>query len=103
MPLYNLTGIATNSTTYLGFYQGVNDNLMFGWLGPLILLGLWIILVSSYFIATGDIGKSISGGSFLAFVFSFFLSAVGLITNDLFLYAPLIIAAISTAMYWKKD
>lgn len=97
---YNLTSITSNSTT-LGFVQGVNDTLMFGWLGTFFLIGVCIIIYMAFVSATNDTNRSIAGTSFLAFGLALILRASSLI-GDLTLYITLIIAGAAIAFTWKS-
>lgn len=98
---YNLTGIANNSTGILGFTQGVNETLMFGWLGILILIGLAAVIVSSFYFTSRDWGKSLAAGAYISFILALLLRAIDLIPN-LAIFITLIIAAAATAFLWKS-
>jgi len=99
---YNLTGIIDNSTTILGFTQGVNSVLMQGWLGILILFGISIILFMAFVYSTNDPKKSFMATSFISFGLSIFLRAVNLVP-DFALYITLTGAAIAIAFSFRKD
>lgn len=99
--MYNLTSLASNATGILGFVQGVNDILMLGWLGIMLLIGLTTIIFIAFVQTTGDASKSISATAFIAFGLAIFLKMISLIPN-LALYITLIVAAVSIAFSWKR-
>jgi len=99
--MYNLTEIAGNSTSIVGFFQGVNDTLMFGWFGTIFLIVFFLILLMSFYFSTQDIPKSLSGASFLVFVLAVFLKALNMI-DGLALYITLIAAGATIAFAWKS-
>lgn len=100
--VYNLTNItAGNESTFLTFTQGVNDTLMFGWMGALILIGLFVVLFTSFFFTTQDLKKTLVGSMFICFVLSLSLRALDLLPN-LGIFITLILLAISLAITWKS-
>jgi len=99
--VYNLTMVAENSTSVVGFFQGVNDSLMFGWFGALFLMSFFLILMIGFYHSTQDVPKSLSGASFLIFILAVFLKALGMI-NGLTLYITLIAAGATIAFTWKS-
>lgn len=98
---YNLTAIAGNSTSIVGFFQGVNETLMLGWFGAIFLMVFFLIVLMSFYFSTQDVPKSLSGASFLVFVLAVFLKALGMI-NGLTLYITLIAAGATVAFAWKS-
>ena len=97
---YNLTLVAGNSTTFLGYIQGVNSELMRGWLGILILLSLFFIVFIAFMQSTGNTSKSLAGASFIAFGLAIMLKILGLIPN-LALFITLIAAGACIGLIWK--
>ena len=104
MALYNLTGIIGNGSnaSMLTFTQGVNTYLLFGWLGALVLLGLSVVLFTSFMFTTNDVNKALIGTSFIAFVMSLSFRALDLLPN-LGVFVCLIILALSLAITWRRD
>ena len=98
---YNLTGVVTNSTTIVGFVQGVNNNLMFGWLGTFFLAGITAVVLMGFYSSTQDVKTSLAGTTFVTFTLSLFLAALDLIPN-IALYTTLILCAVVIATTWKK-
>ena len=45
---YNLTNMSQNVTGLLSLTQSVNDTLMFGWLGSLFLIGITVVIFTSF-------------------------------------------------------
>lgn len=98
---YNLTAMANNTTGLLTFTQEVNANLMGGWFGVLILIGVGIVLVSSFIYVTNDAKKGITASAFIIFGFAFFLRMVSLV-GDLTLFVTLVGSAIAIAFTWRE-
>ena len=98
---YNLTGIMDNSTSVLGFVQGVNSTLMLDWFGTLILIALSVIMFMAFIYSTQDTGKALAATSFIAFGLSILLKAMNLVPI-LAVYITLVTAAIVLAFTWKK-
>ena len=101
--VYNLTGIVDNGTTLLGFVQGVNDQLMLGWFGFFMLLGICAVVFMAFISATNDVKKSVSATAFIAFTLTIFLKATDLIGNDLVVYGVLVVTGLAIVTTWKKD
>jgi len=87
---YNMT-LMGNSTGFLGFLQGVNEELMFGWFGISILVTLVTISFISFMSRTGDVRKSFAGAMFISFGLSLLLRVM-LLVPDLAIYVSLILA-----------
>tara|TARA_Y100000310_G_C20625906_1_gene785862 strand:- start:1221 stop:1529 length:309 start_codon:yes stop_codon:yes gene_type:complete len=94
---YNLTGIGQNSSNVIGFIQGVNDNLVFGWLGLFILIGVSLVAYMSFVSLTGDSQKSLVATGFISFVLCLLFTAAGLIGNPLIMFACLLISGLTVA------
>ena len=94
--VYNMTSISQNTTGLVTLAQGVNNELMGGALGILLLIGLTAVVIITFFQTTNDPNKSIAAGGFIALTFSLFLRAVDLIP-DLALLITLTIAAAAIA------
>jgi len=99
--VYNLTGIIANSTNVLTFTQGVNNVLVFGWLGVLLLIGITVVVFGSFQFMTNDTAKSMSATAFIAFGLAILLRAMDLIPN-LALFITLIAAGATIALLWQK-
>ena len=97
-----MTGLASNSTTVVGFVQGINDNLMMGWMGTMLLISLIIIIYSTFYFTTQDVSRALAGASFISMVFAFLLKLMDLIPG-LVLYITIILAAGTIAFTWKKN
>jgi len=98
---YNLSIITDNSTSVVGFVQGIDTVLMGGWLGTMFLISFFIILLTSFYYTTSDTSKSLSASSFIIFVLALLLRALSLI-NPLTLYVTLIISGLTIAFTWRK-
>lgn len=100
---YNLTGIVSNSSTgILGLTQGVNDTLMFGWLGAMFLIGVCVFAFMTFVSTTQDTSKSMAATAFIAFTLSLLFRAINLI-GDKFMYITLILAAVAIAFSYKRE
>jgi|TARA_R100001244_G_scaffold106780_1_gene79237 formate hydrogenlyase subunit 3/multisubunit Na+/H+ antiporter MnhD subunit len=102
MPYYNLTGIVTNSTTMVGFMQGVNNTLMFGWLGVAFLIGFSVILFTSFLYSTQDAHKAFGATGFISFTLTLLLMGMGLISNPIVLFITLSCCAGAIAIGFKR-
>jgi len=98
---YNLTGISQNGTTVINFVQGVNNNLMAGWLGILFLIGVIIVMFMAFQRSTQDVSKSMAACAFIAFGLALFMRALSLIP-DLAMFITLIAAGATIAFTWKS-
>ena len=96
MPIYNLTGLGQNSTDLVGLFQGVNNTLTQGWLFTFILIGISIVLFTSFLFKTNEPDKSLLATAFISFVLAALLRALDLVPN-IALYIILIIAGGVTA------
>lgn len=99
---YNLTGIMSgNESNLLTFTQGVNDTLMFGWLGATFMIGFAVVLFTSYVFSTRDVGSAWLGTSFICFVMSLALVALQLL-SPVALYICFIATALGVFFVWGK-
>ena len=101
MGIYNLTGIATNSTSLDGFAQAINYNLTFGWLFTFFLIGFFAISYMSFYYKTRDNNSSLIGSTVATFVISILLTAMDLIP-DIVMFVCALIAGITVAFSFKK-
>jgi len=99
---YNLSAIATNNTGMLGFIKGVNNVLMFGWLGILFLLIIVFVAFMAFMVTTNDVRKSFMATTFIGFGLSILLRAMSLIP-DLALFICLIVAGVSIAWSFSSE
>ena len=99
---YNLTGIVQNSTSIVGFMTGINNTLMFGWMGPMFLIGFSIKLFTSFLYTTNDAHKAFSATGFISFSLTLLMMAMGLITNPLVLFITLSMCAAAIAFGFKR-
>jgi len=101
--VYNITGIVSgNETTLLTLIQGVNTNLMDGWLGILFLIGISIVFFISIVFTTNDPGKAAIATSFISFSLALSMLAFELIP-PLALFITLILTATMVAISWPKS
>ena len=98
---YNMTGIASNSTSLLSFMNAINTELMFGHLGNILLISLTMIIFGSFMHTTKDTAKSMIGTTFIAFLLSLLLRATGLIGN-MTMFITLAVAALIIGFSFKK-
>ena len=92
---YNLTSIA-NVTGVLEFTQNINNGMMEGWLGIMLLMGLGVVLFSSFLWSTRDASTSAASTSFILFIFSLILAALQLV-QPLVVFVCMALAAFSVA------
>jgi len=98
---YNLTSITSNSTNIVGFIQGVNQELMLGFLGIMILIGITVITLIAFIQATGDTNKAVAASAFIAFGLALFLKMLDLIPNAA-LFITLVLAGGAIAFIWNR-
>ena len=98
--MYNLTGMIDNTTTITSFVVTVNDNLMFGWLGLLLLIGIAVVLFTSFQYSTNDSGKSFTATSYICFVISLLFTALGIL-NERVAIICLMCCAGAIALSWR--
>ena len=97
---YNLTTITTNATL-LSFTQGTNTILMNGFLGLLLLIGIGVIMFSSFMWSTRDVKSSLVATTFLLFGLSVLMRAIDLVPN-VTLFVTLIACALTIAFTWRR-
>jgi hypothetical protein len=100
--VYNLSNI-TNSSSHgiLGLTQGVNNVLLGGWLGILILLMLGTIFFMHFMFRTNDPGRALGATAFLCFGLSILLRAVNLLP-DMAMFISLVVCAIAVALTFRN-
>ena len=100
---YNVTEMATNTTGILTFVQNVNDTLMFGWFGIMLLAAITIIMFMAFMVTIGEIKRAAIATMFLSFIFSIFLKMMSLVPNSV-MFITLILLAVSIAFsFMGKD
>lgn len=100
---YNMTSmVAGNDTGMLTLVQSVNNQLMFGWFGALVLMGVGMVIFTSLMFKTDDITRSMATTMFILFSLSIPMVALELL-SPLAIFITLIGAAISIAVSWKNS
>ncbi len=94
--VYNITSISQNTTGLVTLAQGVNNELMGGSRGILLLIGITAVVMIAFFQQTNDPNKSVAAGGYISFTLSLFLRAVDLIP-DIALFITLAVAAAAIA------
>lgn len=95
--VYNLTAIA-NSSGIVSLFQLVNDELMRGQFGIMILISVWIISFMSFVVVTGGDGiKAMATSSFLSFIICIFLRSMKIVP-DLAILITLVMTALFIVM-----
>jgi len=98
---YNLSNVTGEGSGILGLTQGVNDVLLGGYLGILILIMLAVIFFMHFMYRTNDVPRSLGASAFLCFGLSILLRAVNLIP-DLAMYICLIVSALVIALTFRS-
>lgn len=98
---YNLLNASNSTTGLLSLTQSVNDTLMFGWFGSLFLIGVSIVILTSFIFVTNDVKRSVAATSFISFGLALFLRALDLVP-DLAIYITLVCAAAALAFSWRR-
>ena len=99
--MYNLTNISATGSGLLGMTQGVNDTLVSGWLGTLILFALGMVFFMHFMYRTNDGARSLGASAFLCFGLSILLRAVNLIP-DMAMFICLTVCAIVIAFTFRN-
>jgi len=101
--VYNITGIvAGNETGMLEFIQGINTELMGGWLGALFLIGVGFVIFTSLMLKSEDVTRSMASTMFILFALSMPIVALELLT-PLAIFITLVGAALAVAVSWKGN
>jgi uncharacterized membrane protein len=100
--VYNVTGIAQNSTTVLGLVQGVNTGLVGGWFGTMFLIGLFFVFYTSFIYAQQDPKDAFSTATYLCFGLAILLAAMDLIPM-ITLFITVIVSSVATAGNWLSN
>ena len=98
---YNLTSISANSTGIASLAQGVNDELMFGWFGVVLLISITSIVYIGLQSATGDASKAFAATAFICAGLSMLLRLLNLLP-DLALFITFVVCAITVAFSVAK-
>lgn len=91
MVLYNLTGTA-NQSSYLGFIQAVNNNLLDGYLGVLLLMIIFLIALISFVAGNFEPKQAFIASTFIVFVLSNILRVAELVTGEVVLFVTIAFA-----------
>jgi hypothetical protein len=97
---YNLTNISGNETGLLSIFQGVNNNIMGGSFGNLMILGIWAVMYTAILVNTGDHVKAGMTSFFICFVLSLSLLAIDLVA-PIFMFILLIGLGLYVALSMK--
>ena len=96
--MYNLTTVGMNSSTgILGFMQGINSELMQGYLGTIMLLIVAVIVLISFITTTGDTKKSLAATGFILMTCAILLRAIDLVPN-IIMFAAIVLGAAALAV-----
>ena len=90
--MYNVTGIASNSTGYLAFVKAVNTQITMGWLGILLVLLITIISLIAFLWSSRDAGASIMGSSFIMFVMTLLFIALEMVPPKMFFFSIVVLS-----------
>ena len=100
--VYNLTGISNSTTDMLSFTQLVNNEIMGGFLGIMLLVGIGAVLFIGFYRASTSAGKSMAATSFIIMILGILFRAVDLV-DDVALFGVIVVAALMIAVTWKSD
>lgn len=98
---YNLTAVSGNTTGILSLAQATNNELMFGWLGIILLIVIAAITYIGFQAASGDTSKSLPAALYVSAIMAMILRIAELIP-DLALFITIVGAAISVAFSIRK-
>lgn len=94
---YNLINISNNTTGLASLAQGINSELMFGWLGVLILLVASAIIYIGFQAGSGDTGKSLPATAWITTGLAILLRLINLLP-DLALFITIVLSAGTLAL-----
>ena len=98
---YNLT-LLGNSSGIVSLAQKVNDTLMGGYFGVLILITIFAMTSFGFIQATGHTGKSVTAASFIVFVLSLLLLVLGLVSDIVMISALALTALLAAIMVGRE-
>jgi len=103
--MYNLTNITGdgNTTGLLNTVQGINDVLMFGYLGDIFLMGFAAILFITFYTSTQDVAKTLMGTFMIIFVLSISMVGLGLVHTLTTIIALIMLVAGVVLSYSSKQ
>lgn len=93
---YNLTSMG-NASDYVDLFQKVDNELMFGYFGLEILIAVFLISFMSFMASSRNGMKALAGASYIGFITSMFLMAMGILSVVWF-FAMITLAALSTIL-----
>lgn len=79
MTYYNLTRLTDNSTSTIEMLRVVNDDLLLGSFGVLMLIALFVTVLLSTLQTTENAGKAFLAASFVSAMASYILLVLGLL------------------------
>lgn len=98
---YNLTAVSNGTGGMADMVKLVNAELMFGYLGILLLLTIAVIMFISFSTKNPDqAGKNMTATMFICFLLSVLMAAIGLLP-DLAVYICFVLTAGLVAVTWK--
>jgi hypothetical protein len=97
---YNLT-LLGNVTDPVGFMQAINTQLLDGYLGVGLLLGIGAIAWIAFYTTTDDPIASFASSGAIMFVMAFFFLILEIL-KPYWLVVPLVVWAVAIAFTWKK-
>lgn len=98
---YNLS-LMGNQSGYVPFIAAVNDNLMFGWFGNMMLISLFSILYITFFRKTNDSAGSIGAASFATLFASMLLLLMGLVSDNVVIIMWIVTALAAAALVFRE-
>jgi len=98
---YNLSAISSNTTGIASLAQGVNDELMFGWFGVILLVSITTIIYMGLQSTTGDASKAFPATAFICSGIAILLRLLNLLP-DLALFITFVLCAGTIALSVAK-
>lgn len=98
---YNLS-LMGNATGIVDLMITVNERLMHGQLGVLILVTIFLICIMAFMVATADFGKSLTASSFIMFAMSILLRILNVIP-DWMMFGSLAFCAFCVAFFMLTE
>ncbi len=98
---YNLSAMG-NATDIVSLTKVVNDNLMFGQLGNMIVLSLFIIFFMSFYSSSYSGAKASLAAAFISLLIAMLLRILGIVSQGI-VYGLMIYLAMSFIWAMWKD
>ena len=95
--VYNLSSISENSTGIVSIAQGVNNEILNGLLGILLLIGIVAVFFIGFFYSSRNVRSAYVGSMFITFIISIIFVAISIAPPQA-IFICLILLALALAL-----